>query len=177
MSKAKPYIIFLRGVMPFGKNKVPMALLRQALIDAGFLEVATYIQSGNVLLSSELAPLQIEKRIHEIIEKTFGGDIAVVARTPLQVKKMFQANPFSKADTTKVFFTLLQNKPDAKKVKDLLSIECPPDEFLVTNDAIYLHCPVKYGTTKFSNNFFEKKLGVSATSRNHRTITKLIELS
>lgn len=172
----KTYIILLRGLMPTGKNKVLMTPLRQVLVDAGFLDVRTYIQSGNVLARSVLTGSQVEKVVHHEIEKHFGGDIAVLARTPLQIRQIFADNPFKDFDTTELYFTILGSKPAKEKIKVLAGQAFPPDNFVVTNKAVYLHCPVAYGS-KLNNNFIERALGVSATTRNYRTMTKLIELS
>src|SRR5574341_2377558 len=103
----KTYIILLRGLMPIGKNKVLMTPLRQVLMDAGFVDVRTYIQSGNVLARSVLTRSQVETVVHNEIGKHFGGDIAVLARTPLQVRQIFANNPFKDVDAAKVYFTIL----------------------------------------------------------------------
>ena len=173
----KTYIVLLRGLMPTGKNKVLMAPLRQVLVDAGFVDVRTYIQSGNVLTRSVLTGPQIEKVVHHEIEKHFGGDITVLALTSLQLRQIFADNPFKDVDTAKVYFTILGSKPAKEKIKLLAGQAFPPDNFVVTNKAVYVHCPVAYGLTKLNNNFIERTLEVSATSRNYRTMTKLIELS
>ena len=173
----KQFLIFLRGVMPVGKNKVPMAQLRDVLTKAGLSDVQTYIQSGNVLARSERNNTQIEELIHNEIQKHLGGDIAVVAKTAEQVKQIFKNNPFTNVETTKVYFTLLQTKPDADKVNELSQQTFPPDEFVISDQVIYLHCPERYGLTRLSNNYFEKKLGISATSRNYNTMKKMIALS
>ena len=172
----KTYIILLRGLMPTGKNKVLMTPLRQVLVDAGFLDVRTYIQSGNVFARSVLTGQQVEKVVHDEIEKHFGGDIAVLARTPLQIRQIFANNPFREVDATKVYFTILGSKPAKEKIKLLSGQAFPPDNFVVINEAVYIHCPVVYGS-KLTNNFIERTLGVSATTRNHRTMIKLIKLS
>jgi len=173
----KTYIILLRGLMPTGKNKVLMAPLRQVLVDAGFVDVRTYIQSGNVLARSALTGPQVEKVVHHEIEKHFGGDIGVVARTPLQIGQIFADNPFKDVDTARVYFTILGSKPAAEKIKLLVSQDFSPDTFVVTNQAVYIHSPVTYGITKLNNNFIERTLGVSAITRNYRTMKKLVELS
>jgi len=173
----KTYIILLRGLMPTGKNKVLMTPLRQVLVDAGFVDVRTYIQSGNVLARSTLTGSQVEKVVHHEIEKHFGGDIVVLARTSLQVRQIFADNPFKDADTAKLYFTILESKPAQEKIKLLAGHTFLPDNFVVTNKAVYIHCPVAYGLTKLNNNFIERTLGVSATTRNYRTMAKLIELS
>ncbi len=64
------FIILLRGIMPTGKNKVPMALLREVLTKTGFKNVRTYIASGNALVESEFSQREIENRVHELIQKT-----------------------------------------------------------------------------------------------------------
>ena len=173
----KRYIILLRGLMPTGKNKVLMAPLRQVLVDAGFLDVRTYIQSGNVLARSALTRAQVEGLVHDQIEKHFGGDIVVVARTSLQVRQIFADNPFQDSDTATVYFTILGSRPSKEKIKLLAGQTFLPDTFVVTSEAVYIHSPVAYGITKLNNNFVERTLGVSATTRNYRTMKKLIELS
>lgn len=173
----KQYLIFLRGVTPVGKNKVLMGSLREILTKAGLLNVQTYIQSGNVLANSDLSAAAIETLVHDAIAKELGGDIAIVAKTPSQIKKIFDNNPFADKDTTDVYFTLLQKEPDPKKIKKLSSLQFSPDEFVVTNKSVYLYCPNGYGRTRINNNYFERQLGVPATSRNYNTIKKMIELS
>jgi uncharacterized protein (DUF1697 family) len=173
----KTYIILLRGLMPMGKNKVLMAPLRQVLVHAGFVDVRTYIQSGNVLARSVLTKSQVETVVHNEIGQHFGADIAVLARTPLQVRQIFADNPFKDVDVAKVYFTILGSKPTEEKIKLLASQEFLPDNFVVTKEVVYIYCPVAYGLTKLNNNFVERTLGVSATTRNYRTMTKLIGLS
>lgn len=173
----KAYIIFLRGVTPTGQNKVPMIPLREVLAKAGLVDVQTYIQSGNVLARSDLTALQVEKLVHEKIKKHFGGDLAILVRTPTQVRKIFEGNPFTNVDATRIFFTILASKPDPQKIKALADQDFSPDKFVVTDHAVYCYCPVSYGTSKLNNNSLERKLGVVATTRNYNTMSKLIELS
>jgi uncharacterized protein (DUF1697 family) len=173
----KSYVILLRGLMPTGKNKVLMAPLRQVLVDTGFIDVRTYIQSGNVFARSALSASQVEKVVHDEIAKHFGGDILILARTPLQVRKIFAANPFKDVDTARVYFTILGSRPAKEKIKLLASQTFLPDTCVVTHEAVYIHSPVAYGVTKLNNNFVERTLEVSATTRNHRTMKKLIEIS
>ncbi|HEX3051887.1 MAG TPA: DUF1697 domain-containing protein [Aggregatilineaceae bacterium] len=132
------YIILLRGVMPTGKNKVPMAPLRDALTAAGLVDVRTYIQSGNVIARSDRTAADVEKLVHDEIEKQFGGDIAVVARTPGQMRQIFENRPYQEADTSKVYFTVLGSKPDADKVAALRQLDFTPDHFTVTDQAVYM---------------------------------------
>jgi uncharacterized protein (DUF1697 family) len=176
--KGKTYIVLLRGVTPGGKNKVPMARLREVLAAAGFENVRTYIQSGNVLVESQLPAKEIEKTVHDLIKKHIGPDLSVVVRTGAQVAKMLEENPFKKGfDISRVFFVSFAVAPPEEKVKDLLAQDFSPEVLAVTRNAAYMYIPGAYGRGTLSNNYLEKKLGVPATMRNFNTLNKLVELS
>lgn len=177
VAAVRDYVILLRAVMPSGKNKVPMARLREVLTGAGLDAVRTYIQSGNVLARSELAADQVERLVHDEIQRHFGGDLAVLARTPSQLGDILARNPFTAPDPSKLLFTVLAEEPDPDRVAELTRQRFPPDEFAVTPAVVYLHCPQGYGRSKLSNNFFEERLGVAATTRNSRTMVKLVGMS
>jgi uncharacterized protein (DUF1697 family) len=171
------YVILLRGVAPIGKNKVLMAPLRVALTRAGLRDARTYIQSGNVIATSNLSQSKLERLVHDTIKKTLGGDIVVVARTAEQFRKTLKRNPFAKADQSKLYFSLLASWPDPTLVRAFRVMDCSPDQVRIVDDAIYTLYATKYSDSKFNNNFFERKLKVPATTRNFNTMTKLVELS
>jgi uncharacterized protein (DUF1697 family) len=174
----KAYIILLRGVMPTGRNKVPMAALRDELAKSGFENVRTYIQSGNVLLDSDLAVKDVEVRVHDVIQKKIGPDLAVVARTSSQLEKVLRGNPFKDGfDISRVFFVLFKEKPSPKDVKALASEDFGPEKLVITSLAAYLYIPGQYGKGRLSAAFLEKKLHVTATMRNYNTLTRLIAMS
>jgi uncharacterized protein (DUF1697 family) len=62
------------------------------------------------------------------------------------------------------------------RVADLDPELAAPDELRVVGREVYLHCPNGYGRSKLTNAFFERRLGVAATTRNWKTVTKLAEL-
>ncbi|GAB4580989.1 MAG: DUF1697 domain-containing protein [Anaerolineales bacterium] len=171
------WVILLRGVMPMGKNKVPMAQLRQVLTKAGFEGVRTYIQSGNALVRTALSAPEVEKRVHDLIKEHIGADLVVVARTGAQLQKILDGNPFPNHDISRVFFTVLAQTPLEEKVKAVLSRNYAPEEIVITDEAAYLFIPGSAARSQLSNNYLEKKLGVSATTRNFNTMKKMIELS
>jgi uncharacterized protein (DUF1697 family) len=89
-------------------------------------------------------------------------------------------NPFIKKkniDPRKLHVTFLSPEPGLSNVHALNGIHYPPDEFILKGKEIYLHCPDGYGRSKLNNNFFEKKLKVTATTRNWRTVNELIKLA
>ena len=174
---SKTYVVLLRAVMPRGKNKVPMAELRRALSEAGFQNSRTYIQSGNALVESELSPQQIEEQVRQLIKSEIGPDLVVVVRTRAQLQEVLDNNPFKEGyDISRVFFVLFGERPAAERVKELLAQDFGDEELSINKYAAYMYIPGSYGG-KLSNNFLERKLGVSATMRNFNTLSKLVELS
>ncbi len=174
---SKTYVVLLRGVMPTGKNKVPMAELRRVLAEGGFQGSRTYIQTGNVLVKSELSPRQLGEQVRQLIKSQIGPDLAVFVRTRAELQKVLDKNPFREGyDISRVFFVLFDKRPVAEKVAELLADDFGDEELSIAKDAAYMYIPGSYGSN-LSNNFLEKKLGISATMRNFNTLTKLVELS
>lgn len=85
----KSYVILLRGINVGGKNKVPMAKLREYLTNIGFNDVSTYIASGNVILKSNKTPQEITVAIEKMLPEKFTLDselikVLVVSKKQLQ---------------------------------------------------------------------------------------------
>ena len=171
------WIILLRGVMPTGKNKVPMAPLRAALESAGFGRVRTYIQSGNVIAESRLGRARVESRVHDVIASEFGGDVAALARTPAQLATALALNPFRNADPSKLFLTFLARTPAPELVRDFLSADYSPDRVALIGDTVYGLVADRFATFRANNNYTERRLRVTATTRVSNTAVKLLELS
>lgn len=171
------FIILLRGVMPTGKNKVLMAPLRAALEHAGLKDVHTYIQSGNVIATSDLHQSELETLVHQIIKQQFGGDIAVLARPASYVHTLLARNPFPHADPAKLYLTLLATIPEKHVVEAFLAPGHLPDQVRVIDDIVYILYATKYSSSKVNNNFIERKLRVVATTRIYNTIANLVALS
>src|SRR5687767_10383332 len=90
------YIVLLRGINVGGKNKIPMVALKQHLEDHGFTDVLTYIQSGNVLLKSDLDTKTLGKKIETILSENFALDssiIKVLALTRQQLEAIVKNKP------------------------------------------------------------------------------------
>jgi len=178
----KTYIALLRGINVGGHNKIKMLELKQLFVDLSYFDIVTYIQSGNVIFSSKnLDTVEIEKSIIDAVEKQFTYSIKVLVLTKTQLNTIFNSNPFilkHNLDVSKLSITLLNNKPELGEVVQIqILIHSSNDAFEINNKSVYLYLPDGSRNTKLTNNLFEKKLKSSATSRNWRTITKLVELS
>lgn len=173
------FIVFLRGINVSGKNIIKMVDLRVLLDNLKFKNVQTYIQSGNIILDSFDDSLAIENKIHQAISEKFGYDINVLALKRAELVEIFNNNPFiNSCDIVKLCVTLLNIPPDLEYIDYLKERAAQnEDEFIIKDKCVYIHCPNGYGRTKITNSVFEKKLGSPATSRNWKTITKMVELS
>lgn len=171
------FIVFLRGVMPTGKNRVPMARLRAELSNAAFGNVRTYIQSGNALVDTDLDASAVESRIREVIRDKIGTELSIVARTPAQIEKVLKDNPFGTQESERTFYTFFRTVPDAAKVASLSSQDFTPDKIAFSETGAFVFVPGAYARSKLSNNNLERKLGVSATTRNGNTLRALLALA
>jgi uncharacterized protein (DUF1697 family) len=174
------YIAILRGINVSGKNMIKMPLLAKAMEKAGFENIQTYLQSGNVIFTSELRDtIQIAGRISDSIKAEFDMDVPVFVLTEQQLVAARDNNPYAdgERDETKLHITFLQSKAVNELAGKIEKEKCLPDEFRIESDLIYLYCPTGYGKTKLNNNFFESKLKQIATTRNWNTVCKLVELA
>lgn len=173
-------IALLRGVNVGSKNRLKMAELCSSLSNVGLENVCTYIQSGNVAFESKLSCLKLEALIHDAITEDFGYDVPVLVREQKYFQQVVMQSPYCKAgkprfDVVQLHVTLLGKKPTAKAVRELAELKFT-DHYEIVGDVVYLRLFGAYHKTKLNNNFLEKKFGVAATSRNWKTICKLVEM-
>lgn len=173
----KTYCALLRGINVSGQKKVPMAILRELMTDLGFEQVQTYIQSGNVVFKSvESSHTEIESKISESILKTFGFEVPILVKESSELKTIFNENPFVEGQREASYFTLLHDIPNTDLVEAVKQESYEGETFIVTEDCVYFYSDTGYGKAKCNNNFFERKLKVSATTRNFKTMQKLLSL-
>lgn len=172
------YIALLRGINVTGHNIVPMAVLRELCTKLGFSDVATYIQSGNIIFKSDKKPVSIQKSIKDAIAKKFKFEVEIFVYTIGELKKIVVHCPYDElklSENEKIHFTLLSGLPDKQGIDKLKSID-DADEFNIAGTTMYLLTKNGYGNTRFNNVFVEKTLNVRATTRNFNTMKKLIEI-
>jgi uncharacterized protein (DUF1697 family) len=175
----KTYVALLRGINLGSRNKVSMADLRDLVVSVGAEDVQTYVQSGNVVLTSQDRPAEIGAAIEQEIDRRLGLDVTVLVRTKAELAKIVAGNPFAKSgkEPATLHVTFLAEKPSRARVGKLDPERGGDDGLRVLGREVYLYCPNGYGRSKLSNAYFEKELAVSATTRNWKTVTKLAELA
>jgi uncharacterized protein (DUF1697 family) len=99
-------------------------------------------------------------------------------RTPYELKQIVEGDLFLKEkdiDINRLHVTFLSEAPGKPALSALGEFHDESDRFIISNKEAYLYCPNGYGRTKYSNDFFEKKLGVTATTRNLETVNALLQ--
>jgi uncharacterized protein (DUF1697 family) len=175
----KTFIALLRGINVGGQKKIKMAELRETLTRTGLENVQTYIQSGNVIFESSEGNLKsLENSIRETILKDFGFEVPTLVISGNDIKEILEANPFAdKEEENKLYYVLLKKAPEKDLVAQFEEVDYPNEDFHITEKCVYLMCKKGYGNAKLNNNLIEQKLKVEATTRNHKTMQKLLEMT
>lgn len=171
----KRYIALLRGINVGGHKKLKMADLKLLFEDLGFENVTTYIQSGNVVFAAKNGN-NLEGKISKEIEKRFGWEVPVLVKSSDKVNKILRDCPFEETKKTEAYFMLFAAPPKIELMEAIANLSYPEEEFVITPECVYIYYKNGAGKAKLNNNFFEKKLQVAATTRNYRTLVKLVEL-
>ncbi len=121
----------------------------------------------------------IEKELEKAISDKYGFEVPVIVRNKKELETSVKNNPFfdENADINYLYLTFLKEVPSKENIEKTLTYNYEPDRFVIIDKDVFIYCEGKYHKTKLNNNFFEKKLKVGATTRNWKTILKLLELS
>ena len=176
------YISILRGINVSGQKKILMADLKVLYETLKFTDVTTYIQSGNVVFRADkkTAGAELARKIEQAISKKYKFDVPVIVRTADEMKKAMASNPFvkdKKIDVDKLHVTFLSDAPEEINLESIKKIDFSPDQFVIIDKDVFLHCPQSYGEPKLSNKFVESRLKVTATTRNWKTVHTLADMA
>lgn len=179
------FVALLRAVNVSGQNTIAMAELRRALGEAGFAAVESYVQSGNLVFEADgdVGGAQAA-RVHDVVASGFGYDVAVVALTAADLAAVVGGNPFLSPSAPPVaekalHVTFLERPVEEAPFGDRQLPAAPGESAALGLDGrcVYLRLPHGYGRSKLNNAWFERTLGVRATTRNWRTVVALAAMS
>ena len=177
-SSEQRYVALLRGINVGGKNKLPMADLRDIFAAAGCESVKTYIQSGNVVFeaSQDLAE-RAPGIVTGAIRQKFGYETAVVVRSGDELRQVAASNPFdTTGDPRFLQVAFLEDTPGPEAVSRLDPERSPPDAFEVRGRHVYLHYPNGVARSKLTNEYLASRLRTASTMRNWRTVLTLLKM-
>jgi uncharacterized protein (DUF1697 family) len=175
------HVLMLRGINLGPNRRVPMADLRALFGEAGYADVRTYVQSGNVVLESGASPAELERSAAELISERFGFEVPVVARTQRELAAVVKLNPLGDvADNPKRYqVSFLTAEPDPAVVASLQEATVGGERVVAHGREIYAWHPDGVARSKLWNALAGKGLGpaITATARNWTTVTTLLEMA
>jgi uncharacterized protein (DUF1697 family) len=174
------YVALLQGINVGKHKRIAMADLRALVERLGHTEVKTHLNSGNVVFTAASgANEEHAKQIEDAISRELGLEVPVVVRSGEDLARIVAGNPFPEAaaDHTTLHVTFLGKAPDPERVAALAEADHGDDDYRVVGADVYLFYPHKLTGATFMPTGLGKALGVVATSRNWRTVTRLAEMA
>jgi uncharacterized protein (DUF1697 family) len=172
------YIALLRGINLGNHYKMKMPVLKSMFENMGFEAVSTYLQSGNVVFNSTENDLSsLETRIEAQILEEFGFVVPTLVRVPADLQRIVDTNPYPNQtiiNPIQPYVIFLKNLPATHEL-ELPAIE--PAEHKFGELEVFVFYPNGSHASKLSNNFVERKLKTTASSRNWRTVLALLEMT
>lgn len=168
-------IVLLRGINLGSKRRLSMPDLREALEDAGFTDVETYVQSGNVVLTSKKPAAQTARAVEKLIKERFRMDVPVVTRTKGEIAAVVKANPLKSAakDPKRYQVTFFEKAPETKLIRKLDELATDDEKLAHSGRELYAWHPDGVARSKLWNEIAR----APGTSRNWTTVMKLLELA
>jgi uncharacterized protein (DUF1697 family) len=156
-----------------------MARLREVVEGLGYDDVRTHLQSGNVVFATRAAPGAAAGAIEKAIAEHLGHEVKVLVRSRDELAKVVERNPLGEhaSEPAKLHVTFLSARPDRRRLREVDPADFEPDVFRAGGREIYAWYPNGVQKTKLSHAFWEKRLGLVATSRNWNTVTRLLALA
>ena len=170
-------VALLRGINVGGRGKLPMSDLRAIATGLGYQDVATYIQSGNLVLSTGDGAAKVATDLAAVIASASDVSPAVVVRTRAQLAEVVATNPFlargEDPDHVHVVFT---DGPAKAALADLALDRYEPEQAIAVGSELHLFLPGGVGRSRLAADLGRRK-GAVGTQRGWRTVTKLLELA
>lgn len=166
-------VAFLRAVN-LGKRRVSMPRLKEVLVDAGYDDAWTYINSGNAVFDSGKARGTLESELEKLLEKEFGFECTTFVRTVAELDKALSLEPFTVKSGDTYFLTFLKKAPAAAQKKSLEALSGDFDTLEVHGADVHWRMRGKSSDSPLKRSDWEKVLGpLSSTSRNTTMLRKL----
>jgi uncharacterized protein (DUF1697 family) len=175
----KVFIALFSGINVGGNRIVKMAELKAVFESLGFAEVATYVQSGNVVFRAKKGDgAALTKEIEAAFEKKWGFNSRIMVRDASWFERLVKDNPYPEVggEPTKLHAYVLEREPTEEEAKRLADKCTGPERFEIKGDVLYLHAPDGLGKSVFAN-LIPRTLKVPGTARNWRSVLALLEMA
>lgn len=169
-------MVMPRGINVGTRNRVPMARLRSELAEAGYTEVATVLQSGNLIVTaSSEDPIAVGHDIERLLGERFDVSVPCAVRTAADVQGVLEKNPLGDiaVDLSKYLVIFLSAEPDPDAARSLAAGDHSPEALVIEGREAYVWTPEGVKAMRLSYSYLEKRLDVVATARNWNTLEKI----
>ncbi len=174
----RTYVVLLRGINVGKSVRVSMGDLRSMLGDAGFDVRGTVVQSGNVVLRSELASASaVRDAVASPLERRYHHRIGVVVRTDAQWRKLMQQRPFPESDDDARLVVHFSDPAISKSRLTSVDLAKHGPDRVAWAGEVFQWCPDGISNSPSLSPHLERALDCVVTARNWRTVTKLAELA
>jgi uncharacterized protein (DUF1697 family) len=174
------YFAFLRGINVSGQKLIKMTDLTKIFTDAGFNNIKTFIQSGNIVFDARVKDANaVEEKLEKVLAKSLGYPVEAFVKSAEELRQMVDMQPFAGFDDdsdVKKYVTFTRQKLPASVKIPLLSPTGDVELFRIAGNTIFsLAHPAKDGRYGFPNGFIEKIFRIPATTRNWNTVCKMVD--
>ena len=170
------HVVLLRAVN-VGGAKLPMAELRELATELGATEVSTFIASGNLICDAPKDVQAFGSALEKAIEAKFGFFRECIVRTQAELIEARENYPFDVDDPKNGHIAFLLDQPTKAAIAKAREIETGADRWEVVGREWHIRYDHGAGRSDMKTAAIQKALGVPGTSRNLRTVEKLIELT
>lgn len=176
------YVAFMRAINVAGHARVRMSDVRDAFAAAGCRKVRTYIQSGNVIFESPAREAAaILRKVQRTLRHALDEEPDIVWRTLREIEELVGTAPFKDVEAgsgVKLYVAFLSQGPRNKPKFPFASLKEGLEAIAMRGQEVFVVSrPKKNGFFGFPNSFIEKEFGISATTRNWSTVTRIAELA
>lgn len=171
-------VVLLRGINLGPANRIAMAALRAALVEAGFERVRTHVQSGNIVLDTDRSSEDLTAAVSALLAEQFGLHVAVVVRTASELAQVVAGNPFPDEAASNPKALQVTFRSEAVTDEDLAALEAraaPTERVAARGREIYSWHPDGIARSKLALAITPKY--AEATARNWTTVTTLLEMA
>lgn len=171
------FVSLLRGINVGGRQAVRMDELKALYESLGLKDVASYIQSGNVVFSGDSADLgRLPAQLEDAFAERFGFRVSIMVRTATELEAIVARNPFRRQvmeDPQRVVALFLAARPEGAALEVLQQAYAGPEELCLIDQELYVYYVDGIGRSKLTLSLMEKKLNTFGTARNWNTVLQL----
>lgn len=170
------FVILLKSINVGGNNMLKMSELKSVLLKEKFEDVTTIIQSGNIILITDLSIEETHLKFQTLLEKKFNLTVPVLVLTPAKIKNAIDAFPFFELsdDESKLHITFMNKKLSEREWNEKLENISLKESYKLHDDILYIYTSDGYHKAKLNATFLANKFKVNATNRNIKTIRKIL---